>query len=193
MSLAEANWRWVRGIDVPFDEFRQHILSGTRLSGLRGYSLRDEQDHDAASSGGASVRGAARGGRERDGWRVVQLTDIHLHPDPDHTHPTIGMCVAPTARDPKRQSVDDGCWLTSDPNLWPCRDGYWDIPVQEFARRVSVAVDIDGRPLSGQGQPYHFLEAVCSKLRSEGLDNFDLVLLSGDVVKNRCADRDSLS
>ena len=75
----------------------------------------------------------------------------------------------------------------------PCRDGYWDIPVQEFARRVSVAVDIDGRPLSGQGQPYHFLEAVCSKLRSEGLDNFDLVLLSGDVVKNRCADRDSLS
>ena len=64
--------------------------------------------------------------------------------------------------------------------------------MQEFARRVSVAVDIDGRPLSGQGQPYHFLEAVCSKLRSEGLDNFDLVLLSGDVVKNRCADRDSL-
>ena len=99
MSLAEANWRWVRGIDVPFDELRQHILCGTRLSGHRGYSLHDEQDHSEASSGGAAVRGAERGGRERDGWRVVQLTDIHLHPDPDHTHPTIGMyvaCVAPT-------------------------------------------------------------------------------------------------
>ena len=92
MSLAEANWRWVRGIDVPFDELRQHILSsGTRLSGYRGYSLEDQ----------SSSTHLRAGGRERDGWRVVQLTDIHLHPDPDHMHPTIGMCVAPTARDPK--------------------------------------------------------------------------------------------
>ena len=103
MSLAEANWRWVRGIDVPFDELRQHILSGTtQLNGHHGYSLEDEQDHSEASSARAAVRGGARGGRERDGWRVIQLTDIHLHPDPDHTHPTIGMCVPPTARNPNR-------------------------------------------------------------------------------------------
>jgi Icc protein len=89
--------------------------------------------------------------------RILQLTDVHLHPDEAHIHPRIGM------------------------------DGYWDITPQEFARRVTVAVDRDGVPLSGQAYPWRTFHAVCAKaheLAAQG-GGFDLLVLSGDIVKNR--------